>query len=114
MRGLGKVAVAVALAAALLTACGSRGPTPECDQNRPYGSATISCQDAVSLARAQLPANHPDITRIQFLYGSYRPLLPQVGAMGAYVVFTFSDTSRQAVQLWLSQGKVAAESPSAY
>ncbi len=114
MRGLRKAAVAATLAATLLTASGSSGPTPECDQGRPYGSATISCQDAVSLARAHLPASHPQVTRIQFLYGSYRPLLPQLGAMGAYIVFSFSGNSRQAVQLWLSQGNLAAESPGAY
>ena len=114
MRGFGKAAAATALAVALLTGCSSSGPTPECDKSGLYGSATISCQDAVSLARAQLPATHQDITRIQFLYGSYRPLLPQAGAIGAYVVFTFSDMSRQAVQLWLSQGKLAAESPGTY
>ena len=113
MRGFGKAAVATTLAAALLTACGSSRPAPECDQSGPYGSATISCQDAVSLARAQLPTNHLDIDRIQFLYGGYQPVHRQVGWMGGYVVFTFADSSRQAVQLDLFQGKLTAESPGA-
>lgn len=109
------MAAAATLAAALLAGCGLTGPVPECDQGNHDGSVTISCQDAVSVARDQLPTGHPDVTRIQFLYGSYRPLLPQLGgAVPAYVVFTFSDTTRLAVQLWLSQGELAAESPEAY
>jgi hypothetical protein len=116
MRGLARPIVAVALTCALVAGCGTAGPEPECDAGRPSGSASISCQDAVSLARARLPGSHAMITRVQFLYGDFRPILPQVNWPGvrAYVVFTFAGGSRQAVPVTLTGGTLTAGSPQPY
>jgi len=115
-RGFEARRIGVVLCAALLTACASAAPTPECDPGHSNGSATIGCGQAVSAARAKLPSTHPDIARIQFLFGDFRPILPQLGWPGtrAYVVFTFADHSRQAVALSLFQGKLIALPPQPY
>jgi hypothetical protein len=108
----------LALAGSLLASCGLIGPQPECEPASPDASATISCEEAVSLARAQLSPDHPDISRIQFLYGSYQPgsggRIPPVGSASGAVIFTFADASRQAVQVSLFQGELTAASPGPY
>ncbi len=115
-RGLEKQIVSTLLTGVLLTACATASPTPECGTDRPSGSATISCEQAVAVARARLPASHAEVTRIQFLHGDFRPILPQLGWTGvrAYVVFTFASHSRQAVALTLFEGQLSAETPQPY
>ncbi len=116
MRGIWRSVIAATLAGALLAGCSTPGPTAECDPGRPSGSPTISCHEAVSLARTQLPGSHAEIARIQFLYGDFRPISPQVNWPGvrAYVVFTFADGFRVAVPVSLFQGKLTAQSPQPY
>lgn len=116
MRGMVRPIVAAAQIGVLVAGCSSTGPVAECDSPRPSGTLAISCQDAVTLARSQLSASHATITRVQFLYGDFRPISPQVNWPGvrAYVVFTFADGSRDAVPVTLTQGALTAESPQPY
>ena len=106
---------------ALLPACGTL-PKPECDPASQVANAPLRCDTAVSAALDVLPADHPDIARIQFLYGDARPYdcgaipLPQSEEQPvcAYVVFTFTGYPRQYVALTQWHGSLAAASPAPY
>lgn len=106
---------------ALLAACGTL-PKPECDPASQTENAPLGCDVAVSAALDILAADHPDVTRIQFLYGSAGPsdcggiLLPQSEEQPvcAYVVFTFTDRSRRYVALTQWHGSLTAASPAPY
>jgi len=91
--------------ALVLTAC-SPAVQPECDPNTGPARADLSCDTAVPAALDALPADHPEITRIQFLYGSAIPCCSYVYPAGeeqpiqGYVVFTYADdASRQFVDV---------------
>jgi len=113
MRRSGGQLIGLALTIALLAGCGS-GPSAEC-QAPPSGAAeTIACDVGVSLARDELAPDHPDVSRIQFLYGTFRPVSVRPGWQTAYVVFTYADASRQAIQLRQFNGQLSAEGPRPY
>ncbi len=104
--------LAFALAAGM-TACAAFEPSPECEPAK-AGELNIDCRAAVSAAERQLRADHPAITRIQFLHGSYQPQQRIVGWLGAYVVLTYSNGSREAVQFGSVRGKRSVATPGPY
>jgi len=66
-----------------------------------------------------LPADHAEVTRIQFLYGSliayFRPLRePGEQASFGYVLFTYGDGSRQYIDVAASDGGLTAAEPLPY
>ena len=108
------------LCLAVLPACGTL-PKPECDPASQAANAPLGCDTAVDAGLDVLPSDHPDITRIQFLYGSARPFdcgaIFQVGSQQpvcAYVVFTFTERSRVYVGLTDFHGQLMAASPAPY
>jgi hypothetical protein len=108
--------VASLVASTLLAACAEM-PAPDCEAP-PFasGTPTIDCDQAVALAASRLPIDHPGITRIQFGYGDFRPtfFVAPAPVVSGYVVFTFANGPRTAVEVHLSQGQLSAESPAPY
>ncbi len=105
----------------LLVACGSQLPKAECDPGSQAANAPLRCDTAVNAALSALPGDHSTITRVQFLYGDARPY--DCGAVPttsdqtpvcAYVVFTFTDRSRQYVALTQLHDSLTAASPAPY
>lgn len=79
----------------------------------------LSCDRAVQAAWAALPGDHSAITRVQFLYGSVRPLTGlqldgRPPGSDGYVVFTYADGSRQSVDVVLIDGSLEVGSPVSY
>jgi len=79
----------------------------------------LTCDRAVQAARDALPGNQLAITRVQFLYGSVRPLTGlrldgRPPGSDGYVVFTYMDGSRQSVDVILSDGSIEVGSPASY
>lgn len=89
----------------LLPACTFAVLQPECEPKPAIMATAISCDQAVTFARSQLPSDHPHVTRIQSLYGEFRPIIGMavsntvVPPTRAYVVFTYAGGSRVAVPL---------------
>lgn len=103
----------------VLSACGAQLPAPECDPASEEKDAPLRCHDAVRQAVQVLPPDHPDVTRVQFVYASFQPW--QCGAgppppegpgrLCTHVVFTFADGSRQYVGVNLFGDQIAVSSP---
>jgi hypothetical protein len=85
----------------VLAACAQRLPEPECDTNPTFAGAALTCEAAVAATLRALPADHPAIERIQFLYGSATPCCSRLYAEGeeqsvqGFVVFTYADDSER-------------------
>jgi hypothetical protein len=78
----------------------------------------LRCDDAVRLAAQALPNDHPEVMRVQFVYGAFRPtdcggvLLQGVNeTLCTHVVFTFAGGSRQYVGLYRSEDQLTVSSP---
>jgi len=79
----------------------------------------LSCDRAVQAAWDALRGDHLAITRVQFLYGSVRPLTGlrldgRPPGSDGYVVFTYADGSRQSVDVALADGSLEVGSPVPY
>jgi hypothetical protein len=100
---------------ALLAACSSM-PQPECPAPSDLEGMlpTVDCGEAVTAAAEQLPDDHPEVVRIQVVPGEFRPIL--WGPAGAHVVFTYTDSHRVAVPLYLDDttGDLIAEEVADY
>jgi hypothetical protein len=105
------------LLALLLSGCGQPTPSAECAPQTTASGAALTCERAVREAMKVLPDQRPEITRTQVLVGSATPAA--CGArLGPYtcefVVFTFSDGTRQQVQLTLFEDNLTVASPGPY
>lgn len=93
-------------------------PVPECPPHADQ-TASLSCELAVTEALSALPADHPPVMRIQFLYGSLIPYFPALLGSGqqatiGVVKFTYEDGSREYVDVAAGHGELIAAAPLAY
>ena len=100
----GHVVMRILISLAIVLAGCSLAIQPECDPNTGPERAVLACDTAVAAALDALPGGHPEITRLQFLYGSPIPCcstLPGQGEeppVGGYVVVMYAgETPRQFV-----------------
>ena len=104
----------------VLAGCGSTTPDAECDPGQPEGAARLSCELGVKAALAVLPADRPQITRVQFLFGSATPccnsLYPSVDEppVKGYVVFTYEGGYREFISVTAYDGRLEVDEPRAY
>jgi hypothetical protein len=83
----------------VLAACAPKLPTVECDTNPAFAGVALTCDAAVTEAIRALPADHPTIERIQFLYGSVTPwshrrfVEEEDRSIYGYVVFSYAGSS---------------------
>ncbi len=99
----------------ILGGCGL--PTPECDANPNIENAEqLPCAVAVEAALDALPPDHPEIARIQFLYGSATPccsyIYPQDEdpPVQGFVVFTYA-REQEYVPVWWWRGELTVGDP---
>jgi len=108
--------IGLALAGTLvLGGCGVVSPA-EC-QPAPSGiTEEIDCREAVALAEAQLPSDHPEIVQRQFFYGDTGDVQHPTDWRGTsgYVVFTYADGTRQMVPITLFNGQMTPGAPRRY
>ena len=89
-----------------LVGCGQAYPEPECDTNPHFGDSALRCEAAVETALGALPADHPAIEQIQFLFGSATPCCSTLRGQGeevpipGYVVFTYGDAREYVPVAW--------------
>jgi hypothetical protein len=100
----------------LLGGCASL-PAPECPPTpSPADSqVAVDCADAVDAAADHLPAEHPEVVRVQVVPGDYRPIFGGFGS-AAHVVFTYPDGLRVAVPIFVDDttGELIPDEPGEY
>jgi hypothetical protein len=98
----------------VLSACAQQLPAAECD---PLAEASLPCEKAVRVAAQALPNDHPPVMRVQFLSGYFSSGCGAVLLQGVNdqlctsVVFTFVDSSRQYVGVYLDGDQLAVDGP---